>query len=283
MPSPKRTVLITGCSDGGLGAALAIAFHNAGLHVYATARTPSKMSHISSLGIETLVLDVLSDTSIASCVAKLPSLDILVNNAGAGYTVTVTDIDIAKAKKLFDLNVWSYIAVANAFLPLLMRSKNGGMIINNTSIVSEVALPFQAAYNASKAAVSMFSQIQRLELATFNITVVELKTGVVVSNFLASKEVALPSTVPEESIWVKAKEEVERGLRQDSMVGTGIEAGKWARGVVGDVLKTSPPPVIWRGGSAFLVRLGTVLPFGTLDGTAKKTTGLDVVQDILKR
>jgi len=80
---PKTTKLtlpflknrITGCSDGGLGAALAVAFHEAGLHVYATARNPSKMSQLKHLGIETLTLDVLSDSSIAECVAQIPHLD----------------------------------------------------------------------------------------------------------------------------------------------------------------------------------------------------------------
>src|ERR1700748_1171583 len=110
MSSAKRSVLITGCSDGGLGAALAIAFHEAGLHVYATARDPSKMKELSALGIETLTLDVLSDSSIAACVSQLTSLDILVNNAGAGYSMPVSDISITEAKKLFDLNVWSQIA-----------------------------------------------------------------------------------------------------------------------------------------------------------------------------
>ncbi len=90
MSSSKRTVLITGCSDGGLGAALAIAFHEAGLHVYATARNPSKMTELTSLGIETLTLDVLSDSSITACVNKLSNLDILVNNAGACYSMPVS-------------------------------------------------------------------------------------------------------------------------------------------------------------------------------------------------
>lgn len=89
----KRTVLITGCSDGGLGAALAIAFREAGLHVYATARNPSKMTQLTSLGIETLTLDVLSDSSIAACVSKLDKLDILVNNAGACYSMPVSGME----------------------------------------------------------------------------------------------------------------------------------------------------------------------------------------------
>jgi 1-acylglycerone phosphate reductase len=121
MARSKRTVLITGCSEGGMGAALAVAFHEAGLHVYATARTPSKIAQLASLGIETLTLDVLSDSSIAACVSKLSSLDILINNAGASYSMPVSDLSIPEAKMLFDLNVWSYLTVTQAFLPLLLK------------------------------------------------------------------------------------------------------------------------------------------------------------------
>ena len=78
----KRSVLITGSSDGGTGAALAKAFHNAGYKVYATARSVKKTEKLAALGIETLELDVLSESSISACVGKLDSLDILVNNAG---------------------------------------------------------------------------------------------------------------------------------------------------------------------------------------------------------
>jgi NADP-dependent 3-hydroxy acid dehydrogenase YdfG len=81
----KRTVLITGCSDGGMGAALAKEFHQAGLHVIATARDVSKMTGLTSLGIETLPLDIQSESSIQACFAKVSDLDILINNAGAMY------------------------------------------------------------------------------------------------------------------------------------------------------------------------------------------------------
>lgn len=279
MSIPKRTVLITGCSDGGLGAALAIAFHEAGLHVYATARNASKMEHLKSIGIETLTLDVLSDSSIASCVSKLSSLDILVNNAGAGYNMPVSDISIPEAKKLFDLNVWSYLAVTQSFLPLLLKSK--GMIVNQTSIASIAAIPFQSAYDASKAAMAMFSNLQRLELQPFNITVVELKTGVVRSNLIRNQKEATTATLPERSIFQPAKEVVERALRQDGFTDTGMRAEEWAKLVVRDVLKNHPPPVIWRGDQAWLVRITAVLPFGMFDGTVKKLTGLDIVGEII--
>jgi 1-acylglycerone phosphate reductase len=90
----RRTVLITGCSAHGLGHALAIAFHNAGLRVFATARTPEKMDGLRELGIECLQLDVLDEGSIERCVEDMRRLtgqdgdggrlDCLVNNAGGG-------------------------------------------------------------------------------------------------------------------------------------------------------------------------------------------------------
>jgi 1-acylglycerone phosphate reductase len=128
--STKRSVLMTGCSDGSLGSGLAITFHKAGLHVYATARNPSKMSALKALGIETLTLDVLDEDSIVAYVAKISDrgLDIMVNNAGATYTMLFSDLSIPEAKKL---NIWSYLAVTQAFLLLLLESK--GMMVNHNS------------------------------------------------------------------------------------------------------------------------------------------------------
>lgn len=282
MSGPKRTVLITGCSEGGLGAALAVSFHEAGLHVYATARNPAKMKQLASLGIETLTLDVESESSIAACVSQLSGLDILVNNAGATFLMPVVDISIPEAKKTFDLNVWSYIAVTQAFLPLLLQSTKG-MIVNQTSIAGNSTIPFQAVYNASKAAIVMFSDTLRLELQPFGITVVDLRTALVRTNIIRNMREAKKPTLPKGSIYEPAKEVVEKALRQEQFDDAGMPAQKWSKLVVHDLLKKNPPPVIWTGESAFLLWLGTILPFGTLDGFVKKLTGMDVVAQIVRK
>lgn len=168
-----------------MGAALAVAFQEAGLRVYATARDPSRTASLGRAGIETLTLDVLSAESIAACVSKVPSLDILVNNAGASYSMPVSDLSIDDARRLFDVNVWAQLAVSQAFLPLLIKSK--GMIVNQTSVGTAAAIPFQSAYNASKAAISMFSDCQRLELEPFGVKVIDLKTGAVASNMIKNQ------------------------------------------------------------------------------------------------
>ncbi|KAK9243074.1 NAD(P)-binding protein [Lipomyces tetrasporus] len=281
MTSSKRTVLITGCSDGGMGAALAVAFHDAGLQVYATARNPAKMSHLTSLGIKTLTLDVLSDSSIAECVGKLTSLDILVNNAGATYGMPVSDLSIAEAKELFDLNVWSYLAVTQAFLPLLLKSK--GMIVNHTSVVSTMAVPFHSTYSASKAAMAMFSDSQRLELEPFGITVVDLRTGAVLTNIFKNQKEHRPISLPKGSIYEPAREAVESVMRYDKVANAGMPASQWAGQVVHDLLKKKPPLTIWKGSQAMLARIGTVFPHGMLDGTMKKMMGLDIVEQKMRK
>lgn len=86
MTAAKRTILITGCNDDGLGATLAQAFHSAGLEVIATARNTGKMKTLEQAGIKATTPDVLSETSICECVGKVSKLDILVNNAGAGFS-----------------------------------------------------------------------------------------------------------------------------------------------------------------------------------------------------
>ena len=281
MVNTKKNVLITGCSEGGMGAALAVAFQEAGLHVYATARNPSKMSSLESADIETLTLDVLSAASIVACVAKVPSLDILVNNAGASYSMPVSDLSIGNAKRLFDINVWAQLAVTQAFLPLLIKSK--GMIVNQTSVVAVAAVPFQSAYNASKAALSMFSDCQRLELEPFGVKVIDLKTGAVASNLIKNQKALTSTSLPKGSIYEPAREVVESSMRNDKMANVGTPANQWAKEIVGDLLRKNPPLVIWRGANARLVRIGTIMPYAMMDSTIKKMTGLDVVEQKVRK
>ncbi|ETS78820.1 hypothetical protein PFICI_08673 [Pestalotiopsis fici W106-1] len=281
MAPMKKTVLITGCSEGGMGAALAVAFAEAGLHVYATARNPSKMANFSHASINTLTLDVLSSESIAACVNSIPSLDILVNNAGASYSMPISDVSINEAKQLFDVNVWAQLAVTQAFLPHLIKSK--GMVVNQTSVVAAAAVPFQSAYNASKAAMSMFSDCLRLELEPFGIKVIDLKTGAVTSNLIKNQKALTSITLPQNSIYEPARDAVESAMRNDKMADVGTPPGQWAKEVVGDLLRKSPPLVIWRGANAKLGRFGTMMPHGMMDSTIKKMTGLDVVEQRVRK
>lgn len=276
----KKTVLITGCSDGGIGAALAKAFHKTGrYHVIATARNPAKMKGLAAVGgIETRTLDVTSQVSIDALATQVSQLDVLVNNAGAEFLMPVVDIDIAKAKELFDLNLWAHLAVTQALVPLLLRSK--GLVVNHTSVGASTMLPYQGVYTASKAAFAMLSDTLRLELQPFGVQVVDLRTAVTKSNLIQNHANTAP-TLPKGSIYEPAREVVEKALRQEVFVGAGMDVDEWARLTVRDLSKKKPPPVIWRGESATMLWFATFMPFGYLDGFLKKLASLDVVEKIL--
>ena len=278
MAPPKKTVLITGCSDGGLGAALAVSFHSAGFHVYATSRDTTKMKELQAMGIETHPLDVLSDESIAVFRAKIDSLDILVNNAGRFYTMPLMDVDIKEAKKVHDVNVWAYISMAQAFLPLLRKSSNP-MIINNTSITANITVPLQGIYNSSKASIAMLTDTLRLELEPFGIKVVDLRTGLVRSNLIKNLQ-NNQVTIPDDSIYQPAKKVVEEILTRDDYNPQGVPLQPWADLTVRDIVR-GPASVIWRGADALTVRIMAVLP-AWFDWAIRKRSGMSRIEEALR-
>jgi 1-acylglycerone phosphate reductase len=273
--SKKNTILITGCSDGGLGSALALAFHNSGWRVFATARNLKKLKETEAAGIESVELDVLSADSIKTCVAAITeltggSLDALLNNAGGGYSMPILDIEMQKLKNIFDLNVFSLVSVTQAFAPLLLKSSRP-MVINNTSIVSVMNIPIQAAYNASKSAAAMLSACLRVELEPLGIKVVDLKTGGVKTNFFSTLQ---GEKLPSDSYYISAKDKIEAFMGGEGLMKGAPDAHSWAKQVVRDLTKSRPPLEVWRGGSAFLVWFATFLPVGLMDSAGKKMTGL---------
>ncbi|KAF4458309.1 general amidase, partial [Fusarium albosuccineum] len=271
---PKRTILITGCSDGSLGSTLAIALHNHGWRVLASARNLSKLSAVKAAGIECVKMDVGSDESISAAVEHVKqltggSLDGLVNNAGTGYSMPIIHVDLDKTRDLFELNVFSVIRVTQAFVPLLLKSNNNPLLINNTSGAGLLGcgVPFQGAYAASKAAATSLTESLRIELAPFGIRTINLVTGGVQSTFHANSPDA---KLPADSIYNIAKEAIEEPMSGKEVGINKPHATTWANQVAKDLSQRKPPYMIFRGAKAGTARLATLLPIGTADGTIKK-------------
>jgi 1-acylglycerone phosphate reductase len=167
--SIAKTVLITGCSNGGIGAALAVEFQKRGYIVFGGVRDPARASSLASLSSVTLVtLDVTSKASIDAAVQLVEQatdgrgLDVLVNNAGHGAPAPLLDVDLDAARKLFDVNFWGALQVTQAFARLVIAAK--GTIVNICSMGADVPSPYLASYGASKAALKLASDTLRLEL-----------------------------------------------------------------------------------------------------------------------
>ena len=123
-----KSVLITGCSPGGIGHALSLEFKEQGLRVFATARKAETIADLAEQGIETFSLEVTSEDSIKSIISEIESrtdstLDILVNNAGRNYTVPALDVEMEEIRETFETNLFAVMRMCQAFAPLLIRSK----------------------------------------------------------------------------------------------------------------------------------------------------------------
>lgn len=161
MPSPK-VVLVTGCSDGGIGSvlhcsasphallsyptdrssrprrsSLCTAFALRGCKVYATARSLSAMSTLAA-SISRLELDVTSQESVERAVRavldKEGRIDILVNNAGAAGVGALLDFDVDQARGVYEVNVLGVLRVSQVVCRA-MAERGEGLVINIGSIV----------------------------------------------------------------------------------------------------------------------------------------------------
>lgn len=147
---PLKTILITGCSSGGIGSALALTLATRGHHVFATARNPSKISDaLTSLSNVTILpLDVTSTESVAAAAKSVADsgrgLDVLVNNAGMGEVRPILDWDVGEAQGLFDTNFWGVVRTVQAFAGLLVERR--GRVVNVSSVGGVVNVPWHGLF-----------------------------------------------------------------------------------------------------------------------------------------
>jgi NAD(P)-dependent dehydrogenase (short-subunit alcohol dehydrogenase family) len=257
-----------------------------GWRVFASARNPAKLKVVQAADIECIEMDVVSDESISSAAEKVKkltggSLDALINNAGGAYSTPIVHVDIEKGRELFELNLFSIIRVTQAFVPLLLKSTHGALLVNNTSGMGLLGagLPFQGMYAASKAAASSLTEILRLELGPFGIQVINLLTGGVKSTFWNHTPDA---QLPEDSMYNIAKEAIESTMSGNEVGLNKCSAEVWAKQVAGDLSRKKPPHLVSRGTSAGLARYGSLFPTGTFDGILKQMSGVDVLERKLK-
>ncbi|EXJ76664.1 uncharacterized protein A1O5_01172 [Cladophialophora psammophila CBS 110553] len=267
MASGLKSVLITGCSAGGIGGGLAEAFHEHGYHVFATARTPSKISQslAKAPNVTVMTLDVLSSESIAAAVESATrvtggKLDVLVNNSGSLMIMPALDTSIEEGKRLFDTNYWAVLAMIQAFAPLLIKAK--GYVVNNTSVSGLVPFgAFASIYNSSKAAAILGSETWRLELAPLGVRTLTLVTAAVKSNVFTNMT---PIKIPENSYYDGIRDYIQ-GRSDGKVQENGITAKQFGVKVVRQVEKGRTGKY-WVGGGALSARYALwLLPESMMD------------------
>ena len=181
-----KSVLITGCSTG-IGLHLAQTLHASGFQVFASARKQTDVEKLTQLGLRCLQLNVANPENIQHAVKTVLNeaggeLHALINNAGFGQPGAIEDLTRTTLQEQFETNLFGLVELTNTVLPI-MHQQGYGRIIQISSVLGFVAMPFRGAYIASKYALEGISDTLRLELKDTNIRVSLVEPGPIISRF----------------------------------------------------------------------------------------------------
>ena len=176
-----RTVLITGAASG-IGRATALAAAREGAELVLTDLHPDPLDAVVAevgAGGGSVVYHAAGDVSdydwVASFArtvdAEVGVMDVVMNVAGISAWGTVENLQHRHWRKLVDVNLMGPIHIIESFVPQMVRRGAGGQVVNVSSAAGLLALPWHAAYSASKFGIRGVSEVLRYDLRRHNIGV----------------------------------------------------------------------------------------------------------------
>lgn len=152
-------------------------------------RNAMAAQELQTLGMEAVEIDVTSNTSVEEGVTRVlqmcVSIDVLINNAGVGAHGLQENFSDEDLRRLFDINVFGVQRMIRAVVPS-MRERRSGLLVNISSLLGRVALPFYGPYNASKWALEALSENYRAELSQHGVDVVVIEPGGFPTGFIGN-------------------------------------------------------------------------------------------------
>ncbi|EHI11492.1 SDR family oxidoreductase [Mycolicibacterium thermoresistibile] len=169
-----RVAVVTGAGRG-LGAAMAVAFAEAGADVLISARTQAQLEEVAAQIAATgrrahvVAADLAHPEATAelagAAVEAFGKLDIVVNNVGGTMPGPLLNTSAKEMRDAFTFNVGTAHALTTAAVPLMLKHSGGGSIINITSTMGRLAGRGFAAYGTAKAALAHYTRLAALDLA----------------------------------------------------------------------------------------------------------------------
>ena len=226
--------IVTGGSSG-IGLETARALRNKGFTVFILSRRP-----FTEKGLHHICCDVADERQCAeafeSVLRRAGDVDVLVNCAGFGISGAVEFTELADAKKQMDVNFFGCVNMTKAALPY-MRKRGNGRIVNVSSVAAPAAIPFQAYYSASKAAINAWTAALANEVRPYGVTVTAVQPGDIRTGFTAAREKTVAGDEAYGGRISKSVAKMERDERN------GMDPADAGRYIAKIALKKRPKPV----------------------------------------
>jgi NAD(P)-dependent dehydrogenase (short-subunit alcohol dehydrogenase family) len=268
----REIAIVTGASTG-IGAATARELARRGFHVLAGVRRDRDAGAIRGPGIEPLIIDITIRDHIRALATRVHgdpqgrAVRALVNNAAIQANVPIEAFAIDEWRRMFEVNLFGQVAVTQALLPALIRSK--GRVVNISSVGGKVAMAAYGPYAGTKFALEAVSDSLRRELGPSGVQVVVVEPGAVRTEMLgraiATAHELVSTMTPEQS-------QRYGGLMQAvntqavSSTKSGMPADTAAKVIAKAVTARKPRTRYTVGRDAALItRLVRILPDRTLD------------------
>lgn len=210
----QPSILITGCGSG-IGLSTALILKQRGYRVFAGARKTTDIEKLKEQGLESVQLDVTDASSREKAIEAIlqktgGTLNALFNNAGFLIAGAIEDLNDALIQSQFATNVFGVVSLTRLVLPI-MRKQGHGRIIQNSSILGLITMPYYGAYNASKFALEAFSLTLRQELRGTLIHVSIINPGPIYSKLREhSFEIYQQTLAQQSSLHLHAYQKLER-------------------------------------------------------------------------
>jgi NAD(P)-dependent dehydrogenase (short-subunit alcohol dehydrogenase family) len=235
---------------------------------------PQSLDHaIRRPGIEPLIIDITNPDHIRALATRVHgdpqgrAVRALVNNAAIQANVPIEAFAIDEWRRMFEVNLFGHIAVTQALLPALIRSK--GRVVNISSVGGKIAMATYGPYAATKFALEAASDSLRLEMAPFGVGVVVVEPGAVRTEMLGRAIATgheLVSAMAPEQRWRYGGLVQAVNSQAVSSTKSGLPADAAAKVITKAVTARKPRTRYTIGrDAALLTRLTRILPDRTLD------------------
>ena len=180
----QKSVLITGCSSG-IGYTCAVELRARGWRVFASCRKAEDCARLKAEGFDSPRIDYADPGSIASGLAEVleatgGTLDALFNNGAYAVPGAVEDLPTDALRAIFESNFFGWHELTRFVLPV-MREQGHGRVVQCSSVLGFVTLPWRGAYNSTKFALEGLTDTLRVEMRDTPIHVVLIEPGPVTS------------------------------------------------------------------------------------------------------